>query len=173
MSILVIEVCKIEKIEDHPNADRLKVATVKGWKTCIGYDPMRGADFAVGETVIYIPPDAVLPAKLANGPDDEVPGRLNVANYLAKLPKDKDGNRPEGGRVKATRLRGQQSFGFLVKIKPQYGDDVNWEVGTDVSEHLGITKWEPPIKSTQGDVERDMETFHRYTSIEHWRNYPG
>ena len=51
-------------------------------------------------------------------------------------------------------------------------DFTGWDLADDIAGLLGITKWEPPIKSTQGDVERDMETFHRYTSIEHWRNYP-
>ena len=34
MSKLIVEVCTIAKIEKHPNADRLDIATVKGWN-CI------------------------------------------------------------------------------------------------------------------------------------------
>ena len=167
MSTLLIEVSKVDTITQHPMADRLEIATVKGWNTCV-----RKGEFKAGDLCIFFPPDSVLPAELANGPDDPIPGRLNVAKYLTPLPKDENGNRPNGGRLKATRLRGQQSYGLTMKIDPSKGDDPNWKVGDNVQEHFGITKWEPPVESNEGDAEVPHSFFYKYTDIEHFGNYP-
>jgi len=170
MSQLVVEVCKIEETIKHPNADRLCIAKVKGWNTCIGYNPETDkADFEVGNKVVFFPPDSILPPELANGPDDEIPGRLNVMKYLVPLSKNEDGIRPSGGRVRATRLRGVPSYGVIMALSP---DDPDWEVGTDVAEHFGINKWEPPLKCSDGDAEREHIRFHKYTEIESYGNFP-
>src|SRR5262249_27448383 len=44
--------------------------------------------------------------------------------------------------------------------------------GTDVAARLGITKWEPPLESTDGEAERPHPAFHGYTDIENYRNFP-
>jgi len=205
MSSLIVEVCKVDKVEKHPAADKLAIATVKGWKTCIRYDPVhQRAEFNEGDLCVYFPPDSILPPKLANSPEkvcknekcqmfnkmsdagqgicvicgeklqwkDGTPGRLGVMNYCAELPKTPDGEKQPGGRVKASRLRGVESFGFIIHIDPYKGDDPNWVDGTDVKEHFGITKWEPPMECCDGDAERPHRLFHKYTDIEHFANFP-
>ena len=213
MSTLVIEVCQVASVERHPHADRLGIATVKGWKTAIGYDPAAGTyEFAPGERCVYFPPDAVLPPALANSPyrvcknkpcracnktppqlpadqrptgdrcalcgtelawKDGTPGRTGAMAFCAELPPDADGVRPPGGRIKAARLRGLQSFGFIMKLDPAHGDDPAWPVGADVRDHFGVTKWEPPIEHVDGDAESPHPAFHAYTDIEHLANFPG
>ena len=213
MSTLVIEVCQVAAVERHPHADRLGIATVKGWKTAIGYDPAAGTfDFAPGERCVYFPPDSVLPPQLANSPHrvcktkkcpafnklpaqlppeqrpaddactlchqptqwkDGTPGRTGAMAFCGELPAGPDGVRPPGGRVRAARLRGLQSFGFIMKIDPAQGDDPAWPVGADVREHFGVTKWEPPIENVDGDALPPHSRFHAYTDIEHLANYPG
>ena len=212
MSTLMIEVCEVAAVEKHPFADRLGIATVKGWKTVVGYDPANGRfDFAPGERCIYFPPDSILPPALANSPykvcknkackaynktppqlaadqqpksdqcalcggslewKDGTPGRTGAMAFCAPLPADANGGRPPGGRVRAARLRGLQSFGFIMKIDPAQGDDPNWAVGTDLREYFGVTKWEPPIESADGEVESAHPAFHTYTDIEHLANFP-
>jgi hypothetical protein len=213
MSTLVVEVCEVAAVEKHPYADRLGIATVKGWKTAIGFDPATGTfEFQPGERCIYLPPDSVIPPPLANSPykvcktkgckalnktpsqlapdqqpkddrcalcgnalawKDGTPGRTGAMAFCAELPAGPDGVRPPGGRVRAARIRGLQSFGFIMKIDPQQGDDPNWAVGTDVREHFGVTKWEPPIESVDGEVDAPHPAFHAYTDIEHLANFPG
>ena len=69
MSTLLVEVCEVAAVEKHPYADRLGIATVKGWKTAVGFDPATGQyEFQPGERCIYFPPDSVLPPALANSP---------------------------------------------------------------------------------------------------------
>ena len=173
MSELIVEVCEVLNVEPHPNADRMSVATIKGWKTCIRKDPETGiSEFKVGDKCIYFPPDAVLPAKLANAPTDPIPGRLNVRNYCKELPKNEDGTRPDGCRVAAARLRGFPSYGFITAINPEFGDDPNWTVGTNIADHLGVTKWEPPVENTTGDMASPNPLFYKYTSIENYGNFP-
>lgn len=174
MSKLIVEVCEVKEVKKHPNADRMAIAVVKGWNVCIQQDPLTCAtQFVPGEKCVYIPYDAVLPPELANGPDDEIPGRLNVAKYCAPLPKGPDGVRPPGSRVRAARLRGERSFGIIMKIEPDKGDDPNWEVGQDVADHYGITKWEPPEKCDDGDAEKPHPRFHSYTDIDKYANFPA
>jgi hypothetical protein len=170
MSSLIVEVCRVQDIQPHPQADRLAVATVKGWKTCV-----RSAngkpEFEVDEKCIYFPPDSVLPLSLANKPTDTPPGRLGIMNFL-NVVKDEEGN-IVGGRVKSARLRGQRSEGFIMKIDPALGDNPDWEVGTDVKEFYGVKKWEPPMTATDGDAEAPHPRFHKYTDIERIQNFPG
>ena len=215
MSTLVVEVCEVAAVEKHPYADRLGIATVKGWKTAIGLDPASGRyEFAPRERCVYFPPDSILPPALANSPykvcktrgckaynktpaqlaanqqptadgacalcgsptqwKDGTPGRTGAMAFCAELPADeRTGARPPGGRVRAARIRGLQSFGFIMKIDPSLGDDPDWPVGTDLREHFGVTKWEPPIESADGEVEAAHPAFHAYTDIEHLANFPG
>lgn len=42
MSSLIIEVCEVKSVEPHPNAERMCVVTVKGWRVCAGRDPASG-----------------------------------------------------------------------------------------------------------------------------------
>lgn len=171
MSKLIVEVCRVDAIENHPNAERLKIATVKGWKTCIRHDPDTGSSqFAVGDKCVFFPPDAVLPAALANDPADAIPGRLGIVKYLKMLPKNADGSRPDGGRVAAARLRGVPSFGVIMHIDPAV--DPDWEIGADVADHFGVTKWEPPPERVDGDAEPAHPRFFAYTNIENFGNYP-
>jgi RNA ligase (TIGR02306 family) len=173
MSKLIVEVCTVDKIERHPNADRMVVATVKGWKTCIRFDPESGkAEFEVGEKCIFFPPDSVLLPELANGPDESPAGRLNVRKYLSPLPAGADDVVPPGGRVRAARMRGIASFGVITKIDPALGDDPNWAVGTDLAEHFGVTKWDPPPEILGEDCLPEHILFHRYTEIENLGNFP-
>jgi RNA ligase (TIGR02306 family) len=161
VSSLIVEVCRVDAIEPHPNADRMCVCVVKGWKTCATRDPETGAtQFAAGDKCVFVPPDAVLPPALSD--------RLGVTRYLTPLGIDSvTGVRPPGGRVRVARLRGFPSYGLIMKP-----DDPAWEVGTDVAALLGITKWEPPVESTDGESEKAVAAFHTYFSLENWRNFP-
>ncbi|CAE7860292.1 unnamed protein product [Symbiodinium microadriaticum] len=154
MSSLIVEVCAVTEIAPHPNADRLERVRVKGW-WCIA--PI--GQYKVGDKCVYIPPDAILP--------DELAERWGIAKYCAPLAKLPNGERPNGKRVRASRFRGESSFGTIQPL-----DDAGWEVGQDVREHYGITKYEPPVKSNEGDSAPEIPAFHRYTGIENLANFP-
>ena len=59
MSTLIVEVCEIIDVEEHPNADRLEIATVKGWKTIVPIN-----SYNIGDKVVYFPIDSLLPLEI-------------------------------------------------------------------------------------------------------------
>ena len=89
MSSLIVEVCKIDDIYPHKNAEKLDIAKIKGWEVCIGK-----GQFKVNDKVIYFPVDSVLPQELSD--------KLNITKYLTK------------GRVRAASLRGLTSYGTIM-----------------------------------------------------------
>lgn len=159
MSTLIVEIVPIKELQEHPNADRLEIAEIKGWQAVV-----KKGEYKAGDEVLFIPPDAILPEPLHIF--------LGVTNYCAALPKSMNSN---GVRVKAARLRGVPSYGIVVSLQQLANymqvDSFDYTEKDFVNE-LGITKWEPPIKDTHGDVDRDISTFPKYTSIENINNYP-
>ena len=155
MSTLVVEVCEVKAVAPHPNADALEFITVKGWQVIV----QKALALKPGDRVVYFPPDTVMPPELAE--------RLGIARYLAPLPREIDGSRRPGLRVRAARLRGQPSYGTI-----DHEVDPAWHVGQDVREHYGVTKFEPPVRPTDGEALPPIPAFHRYTDIENIRNFP-
>lgn len=147
MSSMKVEIVQIDRVDPHPDPETtgLEIVTVKGWQTVI-----RKGSIAAGVKALYIPVDAVVPECVAE--------RWGVAKYLSK------------GRVRAAKLRGVVSYGFIIPIgeedlPPEVG------VGDDVSELYGITKYEPPPIDNL-DFEKPHPLFQRYTDIEQWQNFP-
>jgi RNA ligase (TIGR02306 family) len=155
MSTLIVEVCKVEEIAVHPNADRIERVRVKNWWCIAGK-----SQYTVGDKVVYVPPDSVLPEQLAE--------KWGIAKYCVPIGRNISGERPAGLRVRASRFRGVSSFGTIQNL-----DDPEWEVGKDVREYYGITKWEPPMRASDGDAAPNVPAFHEYTSIEALGNFPA
>lgn len=153
-STLIVEVCAVDEVKKHPNADKVELVRCKNWWSVapIGC-------YKVGDKVVYVPPDCVIPEALAE--------RWGIAKYCPPLPRQIDGARTPGCRIKAQRFRGEQSFGTVQR------PDESWPVGTSVVEHYGITKYEPPVRATDGDAASPVNAFHGYTSIENINNFPG
>lgn len=159
VSSLIVEICKIEELLPHENADRLEIAKIKRWHCIVPKDKYKPGDLCV-----YFPPDTILPGTLARF--------LNVEHYLKKLPKDAYGERPDAGRVSVARLRGVPSYGLVTSVDVVPDGLVPLMEGINVADILGIEKYEPPEPTTNGDTERDHPGFHRYTNIENINNFP-
>ena len=142
MSTLIVEVCKIEKVLAHSNADALELSHIKGWQ-CV----VPKGKYAAGNLVTYIPIDAVIPAQHSD--------RWGITKYLSN------------GRVRCARLRGEPSFGVIVDC-----EDQSWAEGEDVKDVYGITKYVPPVKISAGDAEAAHPLFVEYTDVENLRNFP-
>ncbi len=112
---------------------------------------IRTTDFKEGDKAVYVPVDAIVPLENAK------------FSFLQKP------------RIRASRLRGIFSMGLLVPADP----DMN--VGDNVAERLGITKWEEPDPTISnkgnlklaGDAEQVPFLFLTYTDIENMRRWPG
>ncbi|MFI6624009.1 RNA ligase (ATP) [Streptomyces sp. NPDC050528] len=140
-------------VHEHPNADALELAQVGLYRAVVA----KGA-FRTGETAVYIPEQAVLPAELIE--------ELGLTGRLAGSNAD---------RVRAVRLRGELSQGIVCRPKALADVDLAQAAldGTDFAERLGIVKWVPPIPPTMnGDVESAPDLLP-WVDIENIQRFPG
>lgn len=155
MSSLIVEVCEIKEVIHHPNADRLDIATVKGWNCIVGRD-----SYEAGDWCVFFPPDSILTEQLIKDWNLE---------FLKK-----------GGRVGTLKLRGYISQGLILPINCIYSVKKSSlpeiYVGLDVTKALGVAKYEVPEKpshmqdkSTTRKVQNP--NFTKYTDIENIQNF--
>lgn len=157
-------------IEEHPNADALELARIGNYRSVV-----RKGQFQSGDLAVYIPEQAILP--------DWLISELGLEGKLAGSKKN---------RVKATKLRGILSQGLVYPVqtttmKDQRGDRVvnvlqdgpdslsliEVEEGEDVTDDLGIIKYEPPIPvHMSGDVFNAFGKTIKY-DIENFKKYPN
>ena len=109
----------IESLSPIIGADKIEVAKVLGWECVI-----KKGEFNVGDKIIYVEVDSVMPEK----PEYE---------FL----------RDRKFRVRTIKLRGQVSQGLVLPLPndsylKKYGS--SFEIGEDVTELLGITKYLTP-----------------------------
>ena len=155
MSDLIVEVVNIDNVEVHPNADKLDIATVKGWQCVIAKN-----SFLKGDKGVYIPIDSILPQEL----------EAKIFGESAKVKLNK-------GRIKTIKLRGAISQGLLISLKDADLSE-HIAVGTSVVDHLKILKYEPSVEGQQSlmggkrpqKVRQDNKHFHKYTSLQNVKN---
>lgn len=123
---------KISKVMDHPNADRLSIAQVES----MSFTFVTGKNqFSVGDEVLYIPLDSVLP--------EIVLEKLNLVGKLAGTNKN---------RVKSLKLRGVISQGIVAEVsKFLTPEQMNFS-SEEITNLLGVTKYEPPVQISNTGV---------------------
>jgi RNA ligase (TIGR02306 family) len=104
----------------HPNADTLMLGKVGSYQVVI----QKGL-YQTGDVVIFAPEKSVLTGDIKSA----------FEQYLAG---------PEHDRVKSIRLRGEISCGIILP-KHLVPDFESYEFDEDISELLGLSKYEPPI----------------------------
>lgn len=114
-------------IEPIANADAIELARIQGWQ-CV----VKNGEFRVGDAGVFFEIDSV-------PPDDE---------RFAFLWRPKDGSafaQPANFRLRTLRLRGMLSQGLLMPLAQFPEIPSGLTTGSDVTEILRITKWEPQI----------------------------
>ena len=154
MSVTKISIERVNEVEHHPDADRLDIIQVLGYKVVCNRD-----QFKVGDAAIYFPPDILIP--------EETSKQLGVFKYLkhAVYPGEEIKTRC---RVGAARLRGVPSHGFV--IGPVWKPEV---FGFDVTQRFRGHKYNPPKRENAGNAESEDPRFCRYTSIENIQRHPN
>ena len=152
-------------IHEHPNADALELAQVGLFRAVV----LKGR-YKTGDYALYIPEQAVLPPDLIE--------ELGLTGRLAG--KDKN-------RVKAIRLRGELSQGIVcrpaalpinwdhIRLEIEEGITHDWHGqpdSHDFAEHLGITKWVPPIPVGMSGQVESAPNLLRWIEIENIKRYP-
>lgn len=146
MSSFAVEVVRLI-IEPHHNADALEIARVGDYQSIV-----RKGQYRTGELGAYIPEQALVPLPVLED--------LGLVGRLAG---------PDANRVKAIRLRGVLSQGLIYPARE------GWREGDDVTEALGITKYEPPLPTAMDGqlwaaglercVRYDIENIKRYPEV--------
>jgi RNA ligase (TIGR02306 family) len=165
MAELKVEVHRLV-IEEHTNADALELAVVGGYRAVVGK-----GDFKTGDLAVYIPEQSIVP--------DWLISELGLEGRLAGRAKN---------RVKAVKLRGELSQGIVCKLEYVHekgisnaikvmGDDGEMHhhvllEGQDVTDLLGIEKWEPTLPSSMNGKcwNAGGKTIH--FDIENVKKYP-
>jgi RNA ligase (TIGR02306 family) len=130
---------KIDAIHAIPQADAIEVAVVGGWQVVV-----KRGEFKPGDLAVYLEIDSWVPNHLAP--------------FLSKGREPREFNLVKGERLRTVKLRGQVSQGLLLAIETAFpGKDQNFfwsQVDQDVTELLGIQKWEAPIPAQLSGVMR-------------------
>jgi RNA ligase (TIGR02306 family) len=146
---------KISNLSAIEGADKIELATVDGWKVVVAKD----VGHKVGDFVIYCEIDSFLPIK-------------EEFEFLRKSSYKKMSDGTEGFRLKTIKLRGQISQGLILPMSV-FGD-FGWTAyeGLDVTERLGIVKYEPPIPAElAGKVKGLFPSFIPKTDEERIQNF--
>ena len=149
---------KITDINPIEGADKIELVTVGGWKVVVAKD----VGHKVGDLVVYCEIDSFLPIR-------------EEFEFLRKSSYKKMSDGTEGFRLKTIRLRGQISQGLILPIVVLNPPDTNIYItpfeGLDVTEMLGIVKYEPPIPAElAGKVKGLFPSFIRKTDEERIQN---
>lgn len=148
MSTFEVKVRQLDDILPHPNADKLELAVVGGYRAVV-----KKGEFKPGDLALYIPTDSVIRMDVAEG--------LGVQPYLVGKQKN---------RVKAIRLRGEVSQGIVVPfdtfdavmVKLGFGYQSH-KADVDYANELAIIKYEEEIPiEMQGHVRPWPEYLDHY-----------
>ena len=124
---------KVKEVMPIPEADRLELVQVLGWKCVGGKD-----EFHVGDMVVYFEIDSFLPV-------------CNEFEFLRKSSYKNNEFMGEGFRLKTMKFRGEISQGLCLgidKLPKLHG--MTLEEGMDVTEILGVREWEMPERAGSG-----------------------
>ena len=119
---------KIDALRPIPDADAIECAVIGGWTAVV-----KKGEFTAGDLAVYCEIDSWIPHTLAP--------------FLSKGKEPRVYDGIQGERLRTMKLRGQLSQGLLLPfaIMKPFFDDILFTEGVDVSELLGIVKYEAPV----------------------------
>ena len=131
---------KIDALRPIEGADAIECAIVGGW-TCV----VKKGEYTAGDLAVYCEIDSFIPSTIA-------PFLTKPGHYAKTF------EGVEGERLRTMKLRGQLSQGLLLPHDTVWDKNMfdfnRFGEGDDVSEVLGITKYEAPIPAAlAGEVK--------------------
>ena len=153
-------IATVEDVATIPGADKICAYFVSGWWVVDGINK-----YQVGDSVIYISVDSWVPN--------------TIAPFLSKGKKPRTYNNVLGEKLKTIKLKGQLSQGLLLHpsiiqtANPfSEGEVAELKVGNDVTQLLGIQKWEEFIPAClSGQAEGSFPSCIPKTNQERVQNY--
>jgi RNA ligase (TIGR02306 family) len=147
----VAYVGKIGSVVEIPGADNIELVTVGGWNAIT-----KKGEYQIGDKMVVATTDAVIPQALSD--------LMEVTNYLRK-----------GQRVRTVKLRGVYSECLLIPFKylaPKSLEN-NVNDGDDMMTILGVTKYEPPVKTVQLSVGGRKIKYHQNPNFKVYYKFPN
>jgi len=153
MSRKLASVRVVSGVAPIPNADQIEVAQIDGW-SCV----VKKGELQEGTKCVYFEVDSFLPA--------------NDARFGFLEPKFTEWQGKRGMRLRTIKLRGQLSQGLALPLS-NFPELADVEVGDDVTEQLGIEKWERPLPASLTGLARgNFPAFVPKTDQERVQNLP-
>ena len=145
---------RIAEIRPIPEADRICAYRINGWWVVDSV-----GKYQVDELVLYAEPDSFI--------------SHDLAPFLSKGKEPREYNGVKGEKLRTIRLKKQLSQGLLLplsEIREKF-NIVSFSEGDDLTEVLGITKWEAPIDAClAGQVRGNFPSFLVKTDQERCQN---
>lgn len=143
----------IRDITPIEGADAIVLAHVNGWSAVV-----KSGEFQIGQTVLFCEIDSWIPH--------------SIAPFLSKGKEPREYLGVKGERLRTVKLRGQLSQGLILPISVLPTDE--YSDGEDVSEKIGIIKYEPPIPvQLAGQVRGNFPSLVTKTDEERIQNIQG
>lgn len=139
-------------------ADAIEKATVDGWNVVV-----KKGEYKQGDLCVYFEIDSLLPIR-------------EEFEFLRKSSYKKNADGKDGFRLRTIKLRGQVSQGLLMPLTILSNDIISSTgyadlLGADVTETLGVVKYEPPIPAClAGKVKGQFPSFVPKTDEERIQN---
>lgn len=153
---VMAKVVRIDAINPIEGADQIEVAQIGGWKVVV-----KKGEYTAGSLTVYCEIDSFIPHSIA--PFLTKPGQF-----------PKVYNEVEGQRLRTIKLRGQISQGLLLPMSVRCSDGLVvgalFTEGDDVTEFLGIQKWEPPQEFRAANAKGSFPYFIPKTDQERIQN---
>lgn len=138
---------KIENIRPIEGADSIECATVLGWNVVV-----KKGEHNPGDVITYVEVDSLLPEST----EYEF---LRKSSYRAPITEGENVIQRGGFKIRTIKLRGQISQGLILPVP-----NGEWNIGDDVTDVLGIIKYEPPIPAgMKGSVKGPFPSFIQKT----------
>lgn len=143
---------RIAEVKSIPEADKICAYRVDGWWVVDSV-----GKYAVGDLVVYAEPDSWVPTELAP--------------FLSKGKEPQVYKGISGERLRTIKLKKQISQGLLLPLtielkgefahsfNPEYCGDRSLVEGIDVTDMLGIVKWEPEPEFRSADAKGTFPSF--------------
>lgn len=128
---------KISEVKAIPEADKICAYRVDGWWVVDSV-----GKYQVNDLVVYAEPDSWVPTELAP--------------FLSKGKEPREFEGVKGERLRTVKLKKQLSQGLLLPIPEDTLKGVGSLIdeGLDLTEHLGILKWERPMNAQLAGMAR-------------------
>lgn len=131
----LVSVQKIAHLEAIDNADFIEKAIVQGWSLVV-----KKGEFQIGDRCAFFEIDSVLPEK-------------DWSEFM----------RPSKFRVRTKKMKGVLSQGLALPLEScldaELVRSINFQVGDDLTDSCGVTKYEPPIDLAGSDRAAGFPAF--------------